>query len=306
MAQPFLRFENGKISLNNKDLMVNSAQLSINPSLQEERVYGDYDASISGAKTEFINFAATSNLKGQLNISFYISSDVISPNSVDRLFELVDVANPDNNKKTISEAPIHGNIVGRYIFDNMYLTSFNFTMSPFQLIVANATYDIYGTISRISDRFFTKSEVDFAHALKSFGEIKISGQQSNDQLEVQSLSYNISVERKISNQIRVNETSSANVLAGGVVPSRVSVNSIVSEVSVKCNEMIENLNSYGDQQNLSSSDNIPDSSVDIYLYGLTGERISRFRCSGKIDSQSFNIQEGANASSSIKIRQVIR
>ena len=68
MARPFLRFEDGKITLNNKDLMVNSASLSISPALQVERVYGDYDAQIAGARTEFVNFAPTQNLQGQLNI----------------------------------------------------------------------------------------------------------------------------------------------------------------------------------------------------------------------------------------------
>ena len=111
--------------------MVNSANLSIAPSMSVEKVYGDYDASIGGSRTEFVKFAPTQNLRGQLNISFYISSDVVSPNSVDRLFELIDVANPANAKNTISEAPINGNIVGRYSFDNMFLTSFSFQMSPF-------------------------------------------------------------------------------------------------------------------------------------------------------------------------------
>jgi len=306
MAQPFLRFENGKISLNNKDLMVNSASLSIAPSLTVEKVYGDYDPSIAGARTEFVNFAPTSNLKGQLNISFYISSDVISPNSVNRLFELVDVANPDNSKKTISESPINGNIVGRYIFDNMYLTSFNFSLSPFQLIVANATYDIYGTIGKVADTYFTKSNVDFAHAMKSFGEVKISNQQSSEEFEIQDLNYNINVERNISNRIKYNEVGPTSVLTGGVVPARVSVESITSEVSIKSSDMVENLNSYGDQQNLSTQQSIPDSSVDVYLYGLNGERISRFRCAGKIQNQSFSITEGSNASSSITIKQIVR
>lgn len=306
MPDSFLNFENGKISLNGKDLLVNSANLSMSTSLQPEKVYGDYDESIRGAKTDFIRFAPTSNLKGQLNISFYISSDVISPNSVNRLFELVDVANPNNTKNTISEDAINNNIVGRYAFDDMYLTSFSFNVSPFELIVANATYDIYGSINRVSDAFFTRSSVDPAHAMRSFGEIKISNQQSNDQFEVKSFAYNINVERKITNGIRTNESSSVGSDPSGVKPSRVSVESIVSEASINCNEIVDKLNAYGDQQNTSVYKDIDESSVDIFLYGIKGERLSRFRCSGKIDSQSLSIQEGSHVSTSIKIRQVIR
>ena len=56
MSKPFLRFEDGKICLGNKDLMVKSANLSVSTSLEPERVYGDYDPEIVGAKTEFIDF----------------------------------------------------------------------------------------------------------------------------------------------------------------------------------------------------------------------------------------------------------
>jgi hypothetical protein len=66
MSGPFLRFEDGKISLGGKDLLVQSANLSIAPTLEIERVYGDYDANIAGAKTDFVNFAPMQNLRGQL------------------------------------------------------------------------------------------------------------------------------------------------------------------------------------------------------------------------------------------------
>ena len=306
MARPFLRFEDGKITLNNKDLMVNSASLSISPSLQVERVYGDYDAQIAGARTEFVNFAPTQNMQGQLNISFYMSADTISPNSVNRLFELLEVADPGNAKSSISEAPINGNVVGRYSFDNMFLTSFNLKLEPFRLIVANASYNIYGTINKTVDRYFTKSDVDFAHALKSFGEVKISNQATDEEFEVKSLNYNINVERKISNKIRENENTAINTYAGGALPHRVSVESITSEVNIEGNEMAQNLNPYGDQQTSSSPFGIDDSQVDIFLYSLGGERISRLHCAGKIQNQSMNIAEGSHATSSITIKQIIK
>jgi len=280
--------------------------LSIAPTLQPERVYGDFDSSIMGAKTNLIKYAPTNNLKGQLNISFYISSDTISPNNVDRLFELVDIADPSNNKRIMSEDPIHGNVVGRYSFDNMFLTSFNFEMSPFQLIRANATYDIYGTINKTIDRYFSRSTVDFAHSMKSFGEIKIGNQQSSEQLKISSLRYNIQAERKTSNRIRENENTAINTYAGGALPCRVSVESIVSEVNIESSDMIENLNPYGDQQLYMSPDNISDSKVDIFLYSLDGYRMSRFSCKGKIHNQSMNISEGSHAKSSITIREIIR
>ena len=40
MSKPFLRFEDGKVTIGSRDLMVKSANLSIAPKLQTERVYG--------------------------------------------------------------------------------------------------------------------------------------------------------------------------------------------------------------------------------------------------------------------------
>lgn len=306
MARPFLRFEDGKIALNGKELMVNSAELSISPQMTVEKVYGDFDESIMGAKTEFVNFAPVGNLKGTLNISFYISSDFVSPNNVDRLFELIELSDPASGKVKISEDPINDNIVGRYSFNNMFLTSFNFSLQPFKLILANASYDIYGTIEKITDRYFTKSDINFAHGLKSFGQVLISDEDMNEQLEITSLNYNINAERKINNLIRENENTAINNYAGGTIPHRVSVESIESEVDIRTNNMIGNLNPYGDQQNVTSHEGIGDSSVNVFMYSLEGDKIHRFRCAGKIQNQSTSISEGSYSSSSIKIKQIIR
>ena len=165
-VSPLLRFEDGKISIGGKDILASSANLSIAPTLEVERVYGDYDPAIAGAKTQFINFAPTQNLKGQLDVSFYISADQFAvdgnPNTIDRMFDIAD---------GMSEASINNNMVGRYSFDNMYLKSFGFDMKPFGIIQANASYDIYGSITKVIDRRFEKNKVDFAHGLKSFGSI---------------------------------------------------------------------------------------------------------------------------------------
>lgn len=305
MANTFLRFEDGKIRLNGKDLLVQSANLSISPSLQPSRVYGDYDETIRGAATEFINFTPSQGLRGQLNVSFYISADIISVNSIDRLFELAEIGSPSFAKKRMSEEPINGNVVGRYSFDNMYLKSFGFDMSPFGLIRANATYDIYGTINKVINTYFQKEETNFAHSLKSFGQIKISNTDSSDEIEVTSLKYNINVERKTSTLIRKNENTAINTYAGGAVPSRVSAEKIESDVSIECNEMAENINAYGDRQLAGFSNDIPNTEIDVFMYTLGGDRIGKFSCSGKIHSQSMSISEGSSAKSSINIKEII-
>lgn len=300
MSTSMLRFEDGKIMLGGKDLLAQSANLSIAPSLQPERVYGEYDASIAGAKTEFINFAPTQNLKGQLDVSFFISAETFAqdgtPNTIDRMFEIVN---------GMSEGSINQNMVGRYEFDNMYLKSFGFELSPFQVVRANASYDIYGSLERTIDRRFQKTQVDMPHALKSFGSILASG-GSYGEFEILSLKYNIVVDRKVYNNIRGNEHTSVNTSPDGAIPVRVSVESIEKEMSVETNDIIDRLNTYGDKQNLSTPEGLQDSSIGVFLLDMSGNKVANFDVSGKIMNQSISIQEGQNARGSITIKEIVK
>ena len=307
MSQPFLRFEDGKIALGGKDLLVQSAQLSIAPSLEADRVYVDYDASLSGAKIELPTraFSPVGGLAGSLSISFIVTADFFAQNqtvnSIDRLFDI---------SSGMSEDPINGNIVGRYLFDHMYLRDFGFSLSPFRTIVAKANYNIYGTIRKTASRRFTRVSLDPAHGLKSFGEVKASGlnmdSYSGGRFEVTQLDYNILVGRKISNLIRESEHTTVNTRADGVLPSRVSVENIEVTMTVKGNEIVRNLNPMGDAQSGTTPDGLSDSSIDAYLYSLGGNRIAKFSCTGKIMQQSLSVAEGAHSMSSLTIKQIIK
>lgn len=300
MSGPLLRFEDGKIAIGGKDLFASSANLSISPALEVERVYGEYDAAIAGAKTNFVNFAPTQGLRGQLEVSFFISAEQFAsdgnPNTINRMFDIA---------AGMSEAPINDNVVGRYSFDNMYLKSFSFDMSPFQIVRATASYDIYGTVDKVIDRRFNKGEVDFAHSLKSFGGLFASG-VSEDEFEIASLKYNILVNRKVHNHIRANENTSVNTNANGVVPVRVSVESIEKEMTIESSEMLENINAYGDKQDSTTPFGLSDSRIEAFLMSMQGERIARFSANGKIQTQSMSIAEGQYAKGNITIKEIIK
>lgn len=307
MTAPFLRFEDGRIQLGGKNLMVSSASLSIAPKLSEERVYGDFDQDLRGAKTEFVKFSPVGILQGKLSINFYISAETFTvngnPNNIERMFEI---------KAGMSDAPINDNIVGRYRFDAAYLKDFSFTLSPYKNIVASATYDIFGTIQRYREARgrFSKAVVDFGHGLQSFGEVKISNTDADAaigrQFEVSDLKYNIIVDRKIHSHIRDNEHTSVNTRPQGATPFRITAENIQSEMMIECNEMVPNLNPYGDQQNGSIAKNLPNSTITAYLYGLTGERIAKFSSTGKIHSESMSISEGQYAKGQIIVKEVIK
>jgi len=302
----FLRFENGAVILNAKTLMISSAQLSITPNLQENRVYGSFDEKIMGAKTEFVGHQAVSNLKGKLDISFYISPDVFGLNGIDRLFELASVGVNGGSDYNFLGEPIHANRVGRYTFDDMYLNSISFSVKPFSLIAAQASYDIYGTIRKQDELSFIKSGIDFAHSLKSFGNITVAGIDRFDEVRISSMNYNITAQREIANSIVSNEQSLDNLSKGGPLPSRVNTKAIFIESNIKSNEMIEGLNCYGSQQVDGDIYSQGSSSVNVFLYDINGNKINSFICDGKIISQSNNLSEGSVASSDITIRQTVR
>lgn len=311
MGSTLLRFEDGKISIGGRELLVSSARLSMQTSLSKERVYGDSDSSLRGSTVNFLGHRALSPVKGNLSISFYISSESMHTNNIEKFAELAQLAMIDRDQKKISELPINDNIVGRYAFDNMYIKSFSFEMKPFGLILASATYDIYGTIRSTVDSFFVNPETDFAHALSSFGSIKINGNSVtnylNEDFEVLSFRYNIMVSRRINLRIRENESTAISENAGGAIPSRVTVESIEAEAEITASTMIDNLNHGGDQQRVfKQNQESEDSFFELFMYTLKGKKISRFTCKGKIVSQDLSISDGSNAVSNIKLHQVIK
>ena len=89
MSTPFLRFEDGKVTIGSRDLLVRSANLSISPSLQVERVYGELNKELLGASTDFVKFAPTAGIKGQLEINFLINSDTFSDENTNNISNLM-------------------------------------------------------------------------------------------------------------------------------------------------------------------------------------------------------------------------
>ena len=112
--------------------------------------------------------------------------------------------------------------------------------------------------------------------------------------------------RKIHSHIRDNEHTSVNTRADGALPHRITAENIISEMTIESNEMIPNLNPYGDQQNLTTPFGIEDSTITAYLYGLTGEKIAKFSSKGKIQGQSLSVSEGDYSKGTITVREVVK
>lgn len=306
MSKPFLRFEDAGIIISGQELLASKASLSLSTSLNMERQFGEFDPKTGGATVDFVNFAPSDGLVGQLQIEFMVTPEHFnedgSLNSISRMFKIAE---------GMSDQPINTNVVGRYAFDNMYLKSFSFSLKPFSIISASASYDIYGTITRTVAKRMSYNKKSFAHGLKSFGNILVSGQSADsavgsDSFEISSLDYSLEVNRQSHHSIRRNEHTSINTNAGGAAPTRMSVQEIICRSKIIANEMIPNLNSFGDQQDAHFLRKNADTTLDVFLNSLEGERIASFTCSGKISSQESEISEGSLAKSVISLIGVIR
>lgn len=305
MSESFFRFENTKIQIDGKDLMVTSANLSMETSLQSERVYGDYDAEIDGATTEFVTHSPNAGIRGTLEVQFLISAENFAqegtPNNIDRFLEI---------KAGMSEKSINDNVVGPYEFDNIYLNNFGFQLVPFDLVKASARYSIYGSIYKDAAQRLAGASSNFAHAFKSFNDIKINSASSygifGNDFFAKKLQYQINVERKAQTNIANSESSLFSKSADGVVPKRLSVSRIESEMNIESNEIVPELNDRGDQQSSSIYSEKMQSTVTAYLFSMGGDRLASFSCSGRVSSQGFNVSEGQNGAAKISIKGVVK
>lgn len=304
MSESFFRFENTKIQIDGKDLMVTSANLSMETSIQTERVYGDYDPETGGAKVDVMSLSPNVGVRGTLEIKFLISAENFTRdglvNNIDRFLEI---------KSGMNERPINDNFVGPYRFDNMYLNNFGFQLTPFELVKASARYSIYGSIGDAIPSRLPSVSNSFAHAFKSFNDIKINSSSPfsvfGGAFFAKKIQYQINAKREVQTNIADSERSIF-YSSDGVVPKRLAVSEIESQMDIEANKMIPELNDKGDHQNNPVYGDRPLSTITAYLSDMQGNRLASFSCSGKIISQGFNIGENDNAIANISIKEVIK
>lgn len=152
-------------------MFATSASVEISPQIGADRVYGKFNPDIAGTTTELHRQAALAPIEGTLNVKFYITKEFFAAEyGSNRIHPLFDVRN-------VTEHPIVDNRIGRYIVGDLYLTKFEFSMKPFNVIEASASYIMTGTLyrSRIGDPSIslnTMESFDPAHALRCFAIMK--------------------------------------------------------------------------------------------------------------------------------------
>ena len=77
-------------------------------------------------------------------------------------------------------------------------------------------------------------------------------------------------------------------------------------MKITSNDLVDRLNPYGDHQVGTTPFGIEDASITAYLYSINGERLSKFKSTGKIEMQSLQVNKDGMTTANISVKQIIR
>ena len=309
----FTSFNRCLIELGDQQIFATSASLNMSPSLKRDVRFDGFSLNDAGATVNDPTFVPTGPLKGTLSFEFVVADQHFNP--IQSIFDISD---------SMSESPITMGRIGQYRFWTAYLSSFSFTMEPFQLIRAKAEYEIFGTIHEIGDKKLEEiPDINPAESLKSYGEIVASGidlQDENNKFDLRMLSaeYSAKATRKTTYTIRMNEHKASLLSSGGLLPYRSAISNIEINCNIKSNKIINYINHMGEIQMKNPSDMPQNVAIDLHLYGAkkidvpggSPERqsphIATFSCIGKVMSQSLEVSTGGYLSGNFSVSQVVR
>jgi len=279
----FTNFNRCLIELGDQQIYATSASLSSSTSLARDTRLNGFSEDLAGATVNDPNLVPSGPLKGSLSFEFIIAEQHFNP--IKSIFDI---------SKSMSDGFIPIGRIGSYRFWNAAITSFSFTMEPFQLVRASAEYDIFGTVFEVGDKNLPDPPyINPAESLKGFGEVTASGinlQDENESFDLRMLKaeYTASVNRNINYTIRMNEQPGSKLYSGGVLPYRAALNEIDINCNVKANKIINYINHKGVIQMRSGGTFPEEVAVQLNLYGAFKENVYT-----KISDSSEKIDEKA-------------
>lgn len=264
----FTSFNRCLIELGDQQIYATAANLRMAPSLKRDVRFDGFSLNKVGATVNDPTLVPTGPLKGSLSFDFIISEDHFNP-----IHTIFDISN------SMTESSIVMGRIGNYRFWNAYLTSFSFTMEPFQLIRAQAEYEIFGTIHEIGDKKLAEvPDVNPAESLKSYGEISATGidlQDENNKFDLRMLSaeYSAKATRRTTYSIRMNEGPASSLSGTGLLPYRSAISNIEINCNIKSNKIINYINHEGVVQMQHPAEVPEEIAVQLNLYGAKKENV---------------------------------
>jgi hypothetical protein len=269
-----------------KDYVIELESKSGNWSLTEDEAQNGYFEPI-------YNYVSQGPLRGKLDVNFYPNTG-----NLQSFFNITGLSDP-LAYPPIDEEKITGHF-GEFIFNDAYLNSFSFSISPNSIIQASASFDIFGELQQDSDL------LDTYYASADYSQKSIPHGNNSQIVGHSSLGMNHAI--GFSYQITVNRQPSYHAPTGaeqdvGLVPHRVSKGSTTISMSLEGDNLDPNILSdgfNGERANLSAilSDlnyqNFDDNSNGI---------MNTFTCNGVVTSQSLSVSSQGYLNGSISVVQ---
>ena len=284
---------------NNKDLFFEE---DVSPNghnfITSLRSYSGYSLTCNEYQSGYFNpvwrYASQSAIGGTLSVSFYPNSG-----NLPAFFNITGVSDP-SKFPPIDEERITGHL-GNFRFDNAYLKSLSFSVSPNSISRANASFEIYGNLTEdtsLIDNYYSSSlysQQSVPHGMRT----QIVGTSDNGISNVTSFSYGISVQRIPKLNLGTGDRTSSE----GLIPSRVAKTATNIQISIKGESINPDIfsNEFGGKRsNLTvqlqdlNYDNFEDNSQGI---------LHTFNCSGIVSDQSLSVGSKGYLNGSFSVKQ---
>jgi hypothetical protein len=262
------------------------------------RSYSGYSLSPSESQSGYFNpiwgYASQSAIGGTLSVSFYPNSG-----NLPAFFNITGISDP-SKFPPIDEEKITGHL-GNFRFDNAYLKSLSFSVSPNSISRASAAFEIYGNLTEdtsLIDNYYSSSlysQQSIPHGTRT----QIIGTSDNGISNVTNFSYGISVQRIPKLALGTGDRTSTE----GLIPTRVAKTATNIQMSIKGESINPNIFSDefgGKRSNLTLR--LHDLSYDNFENNSQG-LLHTFNCSGIVSEQSLSVSSEGYLNGSFSIKQ---
>lgn len=270
MANPFIKYEDCLVTLNNKTVFATEASLSVSANVSPARdMYG-----------RLLRYSPQGGIVGSLSLSFYPTKNFHEN------YQEFDIINIVNNPEHL-DSFINGT-TGSFAgvdFSNAYLKSLSFSVEPFSPIQVQTSFDVYGSLT-------ASSNLTEAFDENGANEINIPNGVNSYFVAATSLG----LDYPISFNYSANINTSVDYYVGSTVPSRVSRSSVDVNMDI-------NGERFGNELSFAGNN----ASLTTHLYPVhSTDPIGSFLCSGVVVSNQLNSASNQYLRGSLALTQSLK
>lgn len=255
----------------------------------------------SGYFEPIFNYYANGGVRGTLDVDFYLDTGNLSS-----FFNITGILDPMTYPPTEQDDGFVG-LLGDFSFDQAYLKSFSFSVSPNSISQASASFDVYGDLNKFDGASdFHESYLSNSYKNKSIAHgqnTQLIGALKLDMEHPIGFTYSISVDRVPRYDL---PTGNQNAIEG-LTPSRVSRKSTKISMSIQGENLDPDMtfDNYFHGRGANLEVDLFDLSYNNFETDSNGYMHS-FQCSGIVESNSISVNSAGYLDANISVSQHLR